>query len=47
VGIEAALAAGMQVVAVSTTHPPETLREAHRVVHRLDELTVAEISAWF
>jgi len=47
VGIEAARAAGMRVVGVSTTHPPETLRGADRVVERLDELSVEEIAAWF
>ena len=47
VGIEAALAAGMKVVAVASTHPPETLQQAHRVVRRLDELTLEEVDAWF
>jgi len=47
VGIEAARAAGMKVVGVATTHPAETLRDADRVVHRLDELSVAEIGTWF
>jgi len=47
VGIEAALAAGMKVVAVTTTHPAESLQRAHRVVQRLDQLRVAEINRWF
>jgi beta-phosphoglucomutase family hydrolase len=47
VGLEAARAAGMKVVGVATTHPPESLRQADRVVRRLDELSVAEIAAWF
>ena len=47
VGIEAARAAGMKVVGVATTHPAHTLRDADRVVGRLDELTVAELSDWF
>jgi beta-phosphoglucomutase family hydrolase len=47
VGIEAARAAGMKVVGVATTHPAETLRDADRVVHRLDELTLADVSALF
>ncbi|GMQ89792.1 MAG: hypothetical protein BMS9Abin10_0126 [Gammaproteobacteria bacterium] len=40
VGIQAALAAGMQVIAVATTNTAEALRAADRVVHRLDELDV-------
>jgi beta-phosphoglucomutase family hydrolase len=47
VGIEAARAAGMKVVAVASTHPAASLRDADRVVRRLDELTVEEISQWF
>jgi beta-phosphoglucomutase family hydrolase len=47
VGLEAARAAGMKVVGVATTHPPESLRAADRVVRRLDELSLAEVSAWF
>lgn len=47
VGLEAARAAGMKVVGVATTHPPESLRDADRVVRRLDELSLGEISAWF
>ena len=45
VGIEAAHAAGMKVVAVATTHPPEELADAHLVVRQLDELTVEQIAA--
>jgi len=45
-GIEAGRAGGMKVVGVATTHPAETLRgQAHRVVVRLDELTVADLRA--
>ena len=40
VGIDAARAAGMRVIAVATTHPAESLRDADRVVRRLDELSV-------
>lgn len=47
VGIEAALAAGMRVVAVTTTHPADTLNDAHQVVHRLDELRVEKLAGWF
>jgi beta-phosphoglucomutase family hydrolase len=45
VGIEAAHAAQMKVVAVTTTHPAEELGAADLVVRRLDQLTVAQISA--
>ncbi|MBI4659775.1 MAG: HAD family phosphatase [Verrucomicrobia bacterium] len=47
VGIQAGLAGGMKVVGVATTHPADSLRDAHRVVHRLDELSVAEMASWF
>lgn len=47
VGIEAAIAGGMKVVGVATTHPAESLKGADRVVRRLDELTVAELCGWF
>lgn len=45
-GIEAARAGGMKVVGVATTHPAEVLvARADRVVHRLDELSVADLKA--
>ena len=45
-GMEAAQAGGMKVVGVATTHAAELLAgKAHRVVHRLDELTVADLQA--
>ena len=47
VGIEAARAAGMKVVGVATTHPSDSLNDADRVVHRLDELAVSELADWF
>jgi len=47
VGIEAARRAGMRVVGVAGTHPAEKLVGCDRVVHRLDELTVEELSSWF
>jgi beta-phosphoglucomutase family hydrolase len=47
VGIQAARAGGMKVVGVATTHPPEELTMADVVVHRLDELQVAQLSALF
>ncbi len=51
VGIEAGLLAGMRVIGVAGTHPREMLAAApgkpgpHRIVSRLDELTVAEVAA--
>jgi beta-phosphoglucomutase family hydrolase len=47
VGIAAARAGGMKCVAVATTNPPELLKEADRVVQRLDELDLAVLAAWF
>lgn len=45
-GIEAGLAGGMKVVGVATTHELGALEgKVHRVVHRLDELTVADLRA--
>jgi beta-phosphoglucomutase family hydrolase len=45
VGIEAAHAAGMKVVAVATTHPEEELTAADLVVRRLDELTFEQVAS--
>ncbi len=45
VGIEAAHAAAMKVVAVATTHPLEELLDADLVVRRLDELSVEQVAA--
>ncbi len=46
VGIRAARAGGMKVIAVATTHPAAELAGlADRVVRRLDELTVADVQA--
>lgn len=45
-GIEAGLAGGMKVVGVATTHEAGFLEgKVHRVVQRLDELTVADLRA--
>jgi beta-phosphoglucomutase family hydrolase len=44
VGIEAAHAAGMKVVAVTTTHTSEQLTAADLVVRRLDELTIERVA---
>jgi beta-phosphoglucomutase family hydrolase len=43
VGIEAAHAASMKVVAVTTTHSADELTAADIVVRRLDELTVEQV----
>ena len=43
VGIEAGLAGGFTVVAVAGTHPRETLQDAHRIVDRLDEVSIDDL----
>jgi HAD superfamily hydrolase (TIGR01509 family) len=45
VGIQAGLSGGMKVVGVAGTHPESTLKGAHRIVRRLDELMVEDIMA--
>jgi len=47
VGIEAAKAGGMKVVAVATTHPLAELTAADLAVSRLDELEPAKLARWF
>jgi beta-phosphoglucomutase family hydrolase len=47
VGLEAARAGGMKAVGVATTHPPEGLVGADRVVRRLDELSLADLRKLF
>jgi beta-phosphoglucomutase len=47
VGIQAARAAGMKVIALATTHPAETLQDADKVVKNLEELTLADIAGLF
>jgi beta-phosphoglucomutase family hydrolase len=47
VGIEAAHAARMKVVAVATTHSGEQLSAADIVVRQLDELTIERVAALF
>jgi beta-phosphoglucomutase len=44
-GIEAAQAAGMRVLAVSNSYPPDRLRAAQRVVASLADVTLAELDA--
>lgn len=46
-GIEAAQRAGMKVVAVATTNPPELLAHADRVIPNLAGITVAGMAALF
>jgi beta-phosphoglucomutase family hydrolase len=46
-GVEAARAAGMRVVGVTTTHPGGHLEGVDREVARLDELKTSELSDWF
>jgi len=46
-GIEAAQRAGMKVVAVSTTNPPELLGHADRVIPNLAGISVGEIRGVF
>jgi len=46
-GVEAARAAGMKVVGVTTTHPGGHLEGVDREVARLDELKTSELSDWF
>jgi beta-phosphoglucomutase family hydrolase len=43
VGVAAGKAAGMKVVAVTTTNPRELLKDADIIVDRLDELTVEKL----
>ena len=47
VGIEAARAGGMRVVAVATTHSRNELTMADRVVEQMDELDTGELATWF
>jgi HAD superfamily hydrolase (TIGR01509 family) len=47
VGLAAARAGGMRVIAVATTHPPSELTSADLTVNRLDELQPATLAAWF
>jgi beta-phosphoglucomutase family hydrolase len=47
VGIAAAHAGGMKVVAVATTHPISELTAADLVVQRLDALEPTQLAKWF
>ena len=47
-GLKAAHNGGMKAVAVATTNSATALAgHADRIVHRLDELQIAELAAWF
>ena len=46
-GIQAARAAGIRVIALTTTFPAKVLREADLVVSRLDVLTLEALEVWF
>ena len=43
VGIEAGLAAGMRVIAVATTHPIESLGDAHLAVASLEAVDATTV----
>jgi len=45
VGIDAGIAGGMKVIALSTTHPAEALHGADRTVSRLDILSVDDLQS--
>lgn len=47
VGIQAAKAGGMKIIAITTTHPASELTEADLVVDRLDELSITQLKALF
>ncbi|MEM7312976.1 MAG: HAD family phosphatase [Planctomycetota bacterium] len=47
VGIEAGLRAGMRVVGLATTHPIESLNDAHMAVNSLEGFGVTELRALF
>ncbi|MEW6366861.1 MAG: HAD family phosphatase [Acidobacteriota bacterium] len=47
VGIRAGRAAGMKVIAVAATHPVGALLGCDKIVSRLDEINVTELSSWF
>lgn len=47
VGVQAGKAAGMRVVAVTTTNPAEKLKQADLVVDRLDQIPSETWTEWF
>jgi HAD superfamily hydrolase (TIGR01509 family) len=46
-GIDAALAGGMKAIGVPGTHGGAVLSKAHKLVRRLDELSIADLEALF
>ena len=42
-GIQAAKAAGMKCISITTTHTRDELKEADKVIDSFDELTMEEI----
>jgi beta-phosphoglucomutase-like phosphatase (HAD superfamily) len=46
-GIEAARKAGMRIIAVTTTNPPEALTQADIIVETLDQLEVSQVESLF
>jgi len=47
VGLRAARAAGMKSIGVTTTHSAAMLKDADRIVQRLDSLAVEELRQWW
>jgi beta-phosphoglucomutase family hydrolase len=43
-GIQSAKAAGMKVVAIATTHTPEELKSADKLIYDFDEISIADIN---
>ena len=46
-GVEAALRAGMKCIAVTTTNAASSLHAAHRIINRLDEISVDDLISLF
>lgn len=46
-GIESANRAGLMTLGLATTHDADRLRDAHRVVTRLEGLTASQLHQWF
>ena len=46
-GVEAALRAGMKCLAVTTTNSVSSLSAAHKIVNRLDEISVGDLISMF
>ncbi|WP_432798411.1 HAD family hydrolase [Poriferisphaera sp. WC338] len=46
-GIKSARAAGLQVLAITTSNPAEVLHEAHRVIEQFDGVSPEKLNDWF